>query len=119
MNSVPLLNVADLSVEFRTRLGTVKALEGVGFTLDRGEIVAVVGESGSGKSVTALSILGILDAAARVTAGRIVFGGLDLLRVSESELTNIRGRELAMIFQNPRGALNPIRPVGRQIGDVL
>ena len=119
MNDVPLLDVAELSVEFRTRLGTVKALEQVDLSLDRGEIIAVVGESGSGKSVTAYSIMGILDAAAHLTAGRIMFGGLDLLQVPEAELANIRGRELAMIFQNPRGALNPIRQVGRQIGDIL
>jgi peptide/nickel transport system ATP-binding protein len=111
--------VAELSVEFRTRLGTVKALEQVDLSLDRGEIIAVVGESGSGKSVTAYSIIGILDAAAHLTAGRIMFGGLDLLQVPEAELANIRGRELAMIFQNPRGALNPTRQVGRQIGDIL
>ena len=119
MNDVPLLDVAELSVEFRTRLGTVKALEHVDLSLDRGEITAVVGESGSGKSVTAFSIMGILDAAAHLTAGRIMFGGLDLLQVPEAELANLRGRELAMIFQNPRGALNPIRQVGRQIGDIL
>jgi peptide/nickel transport system ATP-binding protein len=119
MNDVPLLEVAELSVEFRTRLGTVKALEQVDLSLDRGEIIAVVGESGSGKSVTAYSIMGILDAAAHLTAGRIMFGGLDLLQVPEAELANLRGRELAMIFQNPRGALNPIRQVGRQIGDIL
>ena len=119
MNDVPLLDVAELSVGFRTRLGTVKALEHVDLSLDRGEITAVVGESGSGKSVTAFSIMGILDAAAHLTAGRIMFGGLDLLQVPEAELANLRGRELAMIFQNPRGALNPIRQVGRQIGDIL
>ena len=119
MNGIPLLDVAELSVEFQTRLGTVRALEQVDLAIDRGEMIAVVGESGSGKSVTAYSIMGILDAAARVSAGRIVFGGLDLLQVAEAELANIRGRELAMIFQNPRGALNPIRQVGRQIGDIL
>ena len=119
MNDVPLLDVAELSVQFRTRLGPVKALEQVDLSLDRGEIIAVVGESGSGKSVTAHSIMGILDTAAHLTVGRIMFGGLDLLQVSEAELANIRGRELAMILQNPRGALNPIRQVERQIGDIL
>ncbi|MBI3328355.1 MAG: ABC transporter ATP-binding protein [Nitrospinae bacterium] len=119
MNRVPLLEVADLSVQFQTRRGTIKALEAVSLTLERGEIIGVVGESGSGKSVTAYSIMGILDPAARVISGRIVFGGLDLLRVAETELATIRGRELAMIFQNPRGALNPIRTVGRQVADVL
>ncbi|HMH54225.1 MAG TPA: ABC transporter ATP-binding protein [Candidatus Acidoferrum sp.] len=116
---IPLLAVEDLSVEFRTRDGIVRALDGVSFTVGRGETVGVVGESGSGKSVTALAILGILHPAARVTSGRVVFGGLDLLRAGEGTLREYRGRELSMIFQNPRTALNPIRPVGRQIEDVL
>jgi peptide/nickel transport system ATP-binding protein len=81
--------------------------------------MALVGESGSGKSVTAYAILGILDAAARVTAGKIVFGGLDILAADAKALDEVRGREIAIIFQNPRSALNPIRPVGRQIADVL
>jgi peptide/nickel transport system ATP-binding protein len=117
--SVPLLEVTDLSVEFRTRGGTVRALERVGFAVARGETVGVVGESGSGKSVTALALLRILDPSARITAGRAVFGGLDLLAARESELALQRGREISMIFQNPRTALNPIRSVGRQIADVL
>lgn len=115
----PLLSVEDLSVEFRTREGVVRALDGVGFTVDKGETLGVVGESGSGKSVTALAIMGILHPAARVTSGRVVFGGLDLLAASERQRQEYRGRELAMIFQSPRTALNPIRSVGRQIGDVL
>jgi len=117
--TVPLLAVEDLSVEFRTRDGIVRALDSVSLTVNRGETVGVVGESGSGKSVTALAILGILHPAARVTSGRAVFGGLDLLTASENTLREYRGRELSMIFQNPRTALNPIRPVGRQIEDVL
>jgi len=79
----------------------------------------VVGESGSGKSVTAFTVMGILDAAGRVAAGRVVFGGLDLVAATPAERALQRGREMAMIFQNPRTALNPIRPVGRQIADVL
>ncbi len=117
--SVPLLAVEDLSVEFRTRSGTVRALDRIGFELRRGETMALVGESGSGKSVTAYAIMGILDEAARSTSGRIVFGGLDLLQASDKAMGEIRGRELAIIFQNPRTALNPIRPVGRQIADIL
>ena len=115
----PLLIVEDLCVEFRTREGVVQALDRVGFTVARGETVGIVGESGSGKSVTALAIMGILHPAARVTAGRAVFGGLDLLAASERQRQEYRGRELSMIFQNPRTALNPIRTVGRQISDVL
>jgi len=91
----------------------------VSFTVAKGETVGIVGESGSGKSVTALAIMGILHPAARVTSGRAVFGGLDLVAASESQRREYRGRELSMIFQNPRAALNPIRTVGRQICDVL
>jgi peptide/nickel transport system ATP-binding protein len=116
---VPLLAVADLGVEFRTRSGVVRALDGIGFELRRGETLALVGESGSGKSVTAYAIMGILDPAARVTSGRITFGGLDLLDVPEKEMAEIRGREIAIVFQSPRTALNPIRPIGRQIADIL
>ena len=116
---MPLLAVEDLGVEFRTRGGTVRALDGIGFELHRGETLALVGESGSGKSVTAYAIMGILDGAARITAGSIVFGGLDLLQRPPERWREIRGRELAIIFQNPRTALNPIRPVGRQIADIL
>jgi peptide/nickel transport system ATP-binding protein len=115
----PLLSVEELSVEFRTRSGVVKALDRVSFEVRPGETVGVVGESGSGKSVTAFSLLRILDPAARITGGRVVFDGTDLLAARDSELDRRRGRDLAMIFQNPRTALNPIRPVGRQIGDVL
>jgi peptide/nickel transport system ATP-binding protein len=117
--AAPLLVVENLGVEFRTRGGTVRALDRIGFELCRGETMALVGESGSGKSVTAHAILGILDAAARVISGRIVFGGLDLLQATEKAIAEIRGRELAIIFQNPRTALNPIRPVGKQIADIL
>jgi peptide/nickel transport system ATP-binding protein len=116
---VPLLAVEDLGVEFRTRSGIVRALDGIGFELRRGETLALVGESGSGKSVTAYAILGILDPAARINSGRIVFGGLDLLGVPEKEMAEIRGREIAIVFQSPRTALNPIRPVGKQIADIL
>jgi peptide/nickel transport system ATP-binding protein len=111
--------VEDLSVEFRTRDGVVRALDRVGFEIHRGETVGVVGESGWGKSVMAFSLMRILDRAARITQGRATFGGLDLIAASERELGLRRGRDLAMIFQNPRTALNPIRQVGRQIGDVL
>ena len=118
-DAAPLLSVEDLSVEFRTRDGVVRALDRVGFEIHRGETVGVVGESGSGKSVMAFSLMRILDRAARITQGRATFGGLDLIAASERELGLRRGRDLAMIFQNPRTALNPIRQIGRQIGDVL
>jgi len=117
--SVPAIAVEDLSVEFRTRSGTVKVLDHVGFSVEKGETVALVGESGSGKSVTAFAVMGILDAAGKVTSGKAQFGGQDLLALPERELAELRGRELSMIFQNPRTALNPIRKVGQQIADVL
>jgi peptide/nickel transport system ATP-binding protein len=117
--TLPLLAVEDLRVEFHTRSGTVRALDGIGFEMRRGEMMALVGESGSGKSVTAYAVMGILDAAARITSGRIMFSGCDLLAAGETAMGEIRGRDLAIISQNPRTALNPIRPVGRQIADIL
>ena len=115
----PLLEVRDFSLEFRTRSGTVRALEGIDLQLRKGEIVGLVGESGSGKSVLSYAMLGISDRAAKVTGGSAVFGGIDLLKSDESTLADLRGREISMIFQSPRTALNPIRPVGLQIQDVL
>lgn len=114
-----VLEVKGLCVEFRTRAGTVRALDRVGFTLAAGETLALVGESGSGKSVTAFALLGLLDAAGRVTAGRAVLEGVDLASATPRAMEGIRGRRAAMVFQNPRAALNPIRPIGAQIADVL
>jgi peptide/nickel transport system ATP-binding protein len=119
MSCAPALSVEGLCVEFRTRSGIVRALENVSFGVAKGETIALVGESGSGKSVTAYAVMGILDPAGRVTAGRAMLGNLDLLAATPRQLADVRGREIAMIFQNPRTALNPIRPVGRQIADVL
>src|SRR5262245_32655459 len=118
-DTVPLLSVQDLSLEFRTRSGTVRALENVTLDVKKGETVGVVGESGSGKSVLSYAILRILDPAARITRGTIHFGGLDVLGASEATLQEVRGREAAMIFQSARTALNPIRRIGVQIEDVL
>ena len=119
MSETPLLAVDRLSLEFRTRSGIVRALENVSLKVARGETVGVVGESGSGKSVLSYAVLRILDAAARITNGSIVFGGLDVVAATEADLQEVRGREIAMIFQSPRTALNPIRRIGRQIEDVL
>jgi len=116
---VPVLDIKNLSVEFRTRSGLVHALENVSLNVYRGETVGVVGESGSGKSVSALTAMGILDPAGVVTHGSITLGGLDILNASEADLLDTRGHEASMIFQSPRTALNPIRSVGKQIGDVL
>jgi peptide/nickel transport system ATP-binding protein len=119
MTQPPLLDLRGFGLEFRTRGGTVRALEGVDLALHRGEIVGLVGESGSGKSVLGYALLGISDRAARVTGGSAMFGGLDLLQADERTLADLRGREISMIFQSPRTALNPIRKVGLQIEDVL
>lgn len=119
MNALPLLDIKDLTVEFATRRGPVKAVRQVDLQVAKGEIVAVVGESGSGKSVTSYAVMRILDRAGRIAEGSIRFSGIDLVAAKERELVDIRGREISMIFQNPRAALNPIRKVGHQIEDVL
>lgn len=115
----PLLDVKNLTVDFTTRHGTVHVLEDVSFSINRGEIIGIIGESGSGKSVTAYTIMGILDAAGRVQRGEIHFDGRDVLAMSPAERDNWRGADASIIFQNPRTALNPIRSAGDQIADVI
>jgi len=117
--AAPLLSVRDLSLAFETRRGPVRPLDSVSLEVGRGEVVAVVGESGSGKSVLALTILGLLDASARIGSGAIRFDGQDLLALAERERAQIRGRRISMVYQDPRLALNPIRAIGNQLGDVL
>src|SRR5579862_3602073 len=114
-----LLDIRDLTVEFATRRGIVRAVEKVDISLAKGETIGILGESGSGKSVTSYAVMRILDRAGRVAEGSITFSGMDLRTASESEMRDLRGREISMIFQNPRAALNPIRKIGRQIEDVL
>jgi peptide/nickel transport system ATP-binding protein len=115
----PLLSVRDLRVEFGTRRGTVHAVNGISFDVAAGETLGIVGESGCGKSVTSLALLGILARSGRVVSGTADFGGRDLLRLSDRELRRVRGRDIAMIFQDPMTSLNPVLTVGRQIREAL
>ncbi len=119
MTAQPLLDVQDLTVEFSTRRGIVKAVQHVSISVAKGETLAIVGESGSGKSVTSYAVMRILDRAGRIAEGSVMFSGIDVKAASEDQMRDLRGREVSMIFQNPRAALNPIRKVGDQIEDVL
>ena len=114
----PLLAVEGLSVVFRSRAGETAAVDGVDFTIRRGETVALVGESGSGKSVTALAILRLLDGAAHAS-GRILFKGRDLAGLPERAMRDVRGADITMVFQEPMTSLNPLHTIERQIGEVL
>jgi len=115
----PLLSVEDLRVEFWTQRGTVHAVNGISFDIAPGETLGIVGESGCGKSVTSLALMGILPRAGRITGGTAMFGDRDLFRLSDRELRRIRGRDIAMIFQDPMTSLNPVLTIGRQIREAL
>ena len=117
--NAPLLDLEGLKVEFWTSRGTIHAVNGISFAIAPGEALGIVGESGCGKSVTALALLGILPRAGRAVAGTARFGGQDLLKLSDSELRRIRGKEIAMIFQDPMTSLNPVLTIGRQILEPL
>jgi peptide/nickel transport system ATP-binding protein len=119
MTAQPLLDVNDLTVEFTTRRGIVKAVQHVSISVAKGETLGIVGESGSGKSVTSYAVMRILDRAGRIAEGSVMFSGIDVKAATENQMRDLRGREISMIFQNPRAALNPIRKVGDQIEDVL
>ena len=117
--AAPLLAVEDLEVRFQTARGTVHAVNGISFDISPGETLGIVGESGCGKSVTSLALLGILARNGRVTGGRALFGDRDLLQLDDAELRAIRGREIAMIFQDPMTSMNPVLTIGRQIREPL
>ena len=117
--TLPLLDVQNLTVEFQTRRGVVRAVEQVNLTVAKSETVGIVGESGSGKSVTSYAVMRILDRAGRIVDGTVIFSSMNLRTAAEAEMRDMRGREISMIFQNPRAALNPIRKIGKQIEDVL
>jgi peptide/nickel transport system ATP-binding protein len=114
-----LLSVEGLRVEFWTERGTIHAVNGISFDVAPGEALGIVGESGCGKSVTSLALLGILPRAGRTVGGTATFGGRDLLQLSDAELRRVRGREIAMIFQDPMTSLNPVLTIGRQIREAL
>jgi peptide/nickel transport system ATP-binding protein len=119
MTAQPLLDVDDLTVEFATRRGIVKAVQHVNISVAKGETLGIVGESGSGKSVTSYAVMRILDRAGKIAEGSVMFSGVDVKSATENQMRDLRGREMSMIFQSPRLALNPIRKIGRQIEDVL
>jgi peptide/nickel transport system ATP-binding protein len=114
-----LLALSDLHVTFSTRRGLVEAVRGVTLSLGEGEMLGLVGESGSGKSVTGFAITRLLDVAGRITGGHILFRGQDITKIPDSDFRGLQGTAMAMIFQNPRAALNPIRAIGEQIADAI
>jgi oligopeptide/dipeptide ABC transporter ATP-binding protein len=114
-----VLKVENLHVHFETSIGQVKALNGVDFVQEEEQIFCLVGESGAGKSTLALAIMGLLPPSATVVAGRIIFNGVDLLRAEPSYLRQIRGKEISLVFQDARAALNPVQPVGDQLQEAI
>ncbi len=118
-NKKTILKVSNLKTYFHTDDGVVKAVDGVDFYVNHGEIVGLVGESGCGKSVTSLSIMRLISKPGKVEAGEILFDGTDLLKLTEPEMNHVRGNRISMIFQQPQTALNPVFDVGDQIGEVL
>src|SRR5215510_2949811 len=114
-----LLEVKDLKTHFPTRAGLVRSVDGVSFYLDRGELLGLVGESGCGKSITALSVMRLIAPPGKIVNGEFLFDGKDLLKLSAEELRQMRGDDIAMIFQDPMTSLNPVYTVGEQIAEAL
>jgi len=115
----PTLVVEDIKTYFFTKAGIVKAVDGVDFTINRGEILGLVGESGSGKTVTGFSIMGLVDPPGRMTAGRVLFDGQDIAALPDNEMRRIRGRRIAMIFQDPMMTLNPVLRIDTQMIEAI
>jgi peptide/nickel transport system ATP-binding protein len=118
-SDTPVLMVRDLRVVFPTEAGLVRAVDGVSFSIGAGETLGIVGESGSGKSMTALAAMGLIDAPGRIDSGEIRFRGADVRRMSPGQLREMRGGDIAMVFQNPMTSLNPVLPISRQIGEAM
>jgi oligopeptide/dipeptide ABC transporter ATP-binding protein len=118
-NEKPLLKVSDLRTYFFTEDGVVRAVDGVDFHINRGEVLGIVGESGCGKSVTALSIMRLVGIPGRIISGEVIFENRDLRTLSESEIQDIRGKQISMIFQQPQSSLNPVFTVGDQLTEVF
>src|SRR6476661_2464920 len=114
-----LLEVQDLRTHFPSRAGLVKAVDGVSFYIDEGELLGLVGESGSGKSITALSVMNLISPPGRIVGGSIKFKGEELTTASAERMRKIRGNDIAMIFQDPMTSLNPVFTVGEQIAEAL
>src|SRR5256714_3496040 len=114
-----LLEVKNLQTHFPTRAGLVKSVNGVSFYLDKGELLGLVGESGCGKSITALSVMRLISKPGRIVGGEIIFDGKNLLKLSDAEMRQIRGDDIAMVFQDPMTSLNPVFTVGEQIAEAL
>src|SRR5437016_2905330 len=112
---MPLLEVKDLKTYFSTDDGIVKAVDGVNFSVEKGQTLGIVGESGSGKSVTCLTIMGLNNKKNTITSGEAVFKGQDLLSMNSRKLREIRGNDIAMIFQDPMTSLNPVHTIGKQL----
>lgn len=114
-----LLSVRDLKTSFFTHVGEVKAVRGISFDVNEGEVLGIVGESGSGKSVTSLSIMGLLQYPGRVVDGEILLNGEDILTYSKDQMRKVRGKEIAMIFQDPMTSLNPVYTIGNQVMEMI
>jgi peptide/nickel transport system ATP-binding protein len=117
--NLPTLTVEDIKTHFFTKAGIVKAVDGVGFSIDRGEILGLVGESGSGKTVTGFSIMGLVDPPGRLIEGRVLFDGQNIAALPENEMRRIRGRRIAMIFQDPMMTLNPVLRIDTQMIEAI
>ena len=115
----PILSIENLRAYFFTKKGTVKAVDDISFDLRKGELLCIVGESGSGKTVTALSIMRLIESSGKIISGRIVLDGRDLLGLTPEQTQDVRGNKIAMVFQDPHSSLNPIFTIGYQVSESI